>query len=518
MQKKTDFIVIGSGIAGLRAAIGLSKAGGEVVILTKDQVSESNTGYAQGGVAVALSKEDQIELHFQDTLKAGAGLCDNLAVRVLVEEGPKYITELIGWGTSFDTKEGKLLFTKEAAHSRRRILHAHGDSTGKEIVRGLLAHARTISNISIVAHAITLDLIVEEEQVVGVKYLDIESNQVFCLYAQAVVLATGGAGQIYSNTTNPDVATGDGMGMAYRAGAKMCDMEFIQFHPTALNLPDAPNFLLSEAMRGEGGYLINSEGKRFMANYDERAELAPRDIVSRAIVSEMRKTHSKTVYLDVTHLKSSYLRERFPKIFHTCLQYNYDITKQPIPVSPAAHYIMGGIRTDDQGRTSIKGLYAAGEVASTGVHGANRLASNSLLEGLVFGARAAEAILQDQDSLKNYQVKANEIAVVDDHCKLDPSIHQQVGQLMWRYVGIIRSASRLEKAILELEKLAQQPLNLVTKNYLTVAQLIAQSANFRLESRGGHYREDFPELNDAEWNCHTIIQLGQGLSKLPLSH
>lgn len=517
MQKQTDFIVVGSGIAGLRAAIGLSKGGAEVVILTKDHIIESNSSYAQGGVAVALSHDDQVELHFQDTLKAGAGLCDKLAVQVLVEEGPKYITELIEWGTSFDTEEGKLLFTNEAAHSRRRILHAHGDSTGREIVRGLLAHARTISNISIIPHAITLDLILDSGQVVGVKYLDIESNQVFYLYAQAIVLATGGAGQVYSNTTNPNVATGDGMGMAYQAGAVMCDMEFMQFHPTALNLPNAPNFLLSEAMRGEGGYLINSEGKRFMTDYDERGELAPRDIVSRAIVSEIQKTQSKTVYLDVTHLKSSYLRDRFPKIFHTCLKYNYDITKDPIPVSPAAHYIMGGVRTDNYGRTSLKGLYAAGEVASTGVHGANRLASNSLLEGLVFGARAAEAVLKDSSSLNKYQIKPSEVNLVASDCKLDRSIREQVSHLMWRYVGIIRSASSLNTAILEIAKLSKQPLNLVTKNYLVLAELIARSAHFRLESRGGHYREDFPMRDDVEWSCHTTIQIEQGLSKLPLS-
>jgi len=516
MYKETDFVVIGSGIAGLRAAIGLSQGGGEVIVLTKDKISESNTEYAQGGVAVVLSDDDQVDLHLQDTLEAGAGLCDESAVRILVEEGPKYITELINWGTSFDTQEGKLLFTKEAAHSRRRILHAHGDSTGREIVRGLLAHARTISKIIITPHAITLDLILDGKQVVGVKYLDIESNELCYLYARTVILATGGAGQIYAHTTNPEVATGDGMGMAYRAGAKMCDMEFMQFHPTALNVDGAPNFLLSEAMRGEGGYLINSEGKRFMNRYDKREELAPRDIVSRAIVSEIRRTHSSQVYLDVTHLKSTYLRERFPKIFLTCLKYSYDITKDPIPVSPAAHYIMGGVRTDSYGRTSLLGLYAAGEVASTGVHGANRLASNSLLEGLVFGARAAEAALEDNfEKVKNRSQEPTESS--NNNYQLDKNIRLQVSEIMWRYVGIIRSANRLKMAISQLAELAEKPLSLVSRNYIEVAQMIARAAHFRQESRGGHYREDYEKRDDEEWRCHTIDQLNKELSKEPLN-
>lgn len=514
MQKETDFVVIGSGIAGLRAAIGLSE-GGSVVVLTKDRVSESNTEYAQGGIAVVLSDDDQIELHFQDTLEAGAGLCDKTAVRVLVEEGPKYITELINWGTSFDKEGGKLLFTKEAAHSRHRILHAHGDSTGREIVRGLLAHARTIEKIKIIPHAVTLDLITNEDQVVGVKYLDIENNQLCHIYAKAIVLATGGAGQLYANTTNPDVATGDGIGMAYRAGAKIADMEFVQFHPTALNVAGAPNFLLSEAMRGEGGYLINSQGNRFMSHYDSRAELAPRDIVSRAIVSEMRKTDSKTVYLDVTHLKSSYLRERFPKIFITCLNYNYDITKDLIPVSPAAHYIMGGVRTDTMGRTSLLGLYSAGEVASTGVHGANRLASNSLLEGLVFGARAAKAVLEDSSKLLSKIKKYTLVENLTDY-KINQLIRAKVSQIMWEQVGIIRDADRLKIALTRLDEIAKESTNLLTQNYLSVAQAIARAAYFRQESRGGHYREDFSDRSN-DWECHTIDQIKEGLSKEALS-
>lgn len=516
MYKETDFVVVGSGIAGLRAAIGLSQGGAEVVVLTKDRVSESNTEYAQGGVAVALSNEDQVDLHFQDTIEAGAGLCDKSAVKVLVEEGPKYITEIINWGTSFDTEGGQLLFTREAAHSRHRILHAHGDSTGREIVRSLLAHSRTLSQIKIAPHAITLDLILENNRVIGVKYLDIESNKLCCLYARSVVLATGGAGQIYSHTTNPEVATGDGMGMAYKAGAKVCDMEFIQFHPTALNVAGAPNFLLSEAMRGEGGYLINGEGKRFMHKYDKREELAPRDIVSRAIVSEMSQNISNKVYLDVTHLKSTYLRERFPKIFLTCLKYNYDITKDPIPVSPAAHYIMGGIRTDCFGRTSLSGLYAAGEVASTGVHGANRLASNSLLEGLVFAAKASESVLADNKE----KIKILPKDISDSTSELpflDKNVRSKVSEIMWQNVGIIRNKHKLKMAISELAEVRKQPLSLLSRNYVEVAQMIARAAYFRTESRGGHYREDYPTRNEEEWSCHTLDELEKELSKEPLT-
>jgi L-aspartate oxidase len=307
MDKEADFIIVGSGIAGLRAAIGLSNAGAQVIVLTKDRVEESNTGYAQGGVAVVLSEDDQVELHLQDTLVAGAGLCDEIAVQVLVEEGPRYIKELIDFGTRFDTQNGRLVFTQEAAHSRRRILHAQGDSTGHEIVRALAAYARQLSGIRLQSHATTLDLVLQDGRVIGVTYLDTATQQLRTLLARGVILASGGAGQIYQHTTNPRIATGDGLGMAYRAGALMRDMEFVQFHPTALNIASAPRFLLSEAMRGEGGLLRNAQGKVFMANYDPRAELAPRDIVSRAIVTEMQRTNAP-VYLDMTHLPASFVR------------------------------------------------------------------------------------------------------------------------------------------------------------------------------------------------------------------
>ena len=392
MSELTDFIVVGSGIAGLRAAVALASAG-RVTVLTKDLVTESNTEYAQGGVAVVLSDDDDIGLHFQDTIDAGAGLCDTETVQVLVEEGPRYIVDLIEHGAEFDREHGQLAFTREAAHSRSRILHARGDSTGREIVRALVSWSKKLPNIEYLPHACTQSLIVRDGRCVGVTYVEPSSHRIRALYARAVVLATGGAGQLYQHTTNPDVATGDGQAMAYRAGATMADLEFIQFHPTALAVAGAPRFLLSEAMRGEGGRLLNIRGEAFMSRYDERAELAPRDIVSRSINSEMARTSTDHVWLDMRELDHEFVRERFPKIYNTCLLYNVDITRDLIPVSPAAHYAMGGVRTDSFGRTSLAGLYAAGEVACTGVHGANRLASNSLLEGLVFGARAGKAAI-----------------------------------------------------------------------------------------------------------------------------
>src|SRR5919199_5403284 len=392
---ETDFIVVGSGIAGLRAGVELARAGGRVTVLTKDRREESNTEYAQGGIAVALAEEDEPSLHEEDTLAAGAGLCDGRAVEVLVEEGRRYIEELIGWGAEFDREGGRLLFTREAAHSRPRILHARGDATGREIVRALLARAGRERNLSFLAHAETESLVVAGVRVAGVRYLDPLVRAPRTLLARGVVLASGGAGRLYLHTTNPAVATGDGMAMAFDAGAELADMEFVQFHPTALNVEGAPRFLLSEALRGEGGVLRNASGRRFMPRYHDAAELPPPDVVTRAIVAEMERTATRTVFLDMTAFDAAHLRRRFPKIYSTCLRYGLDLARDPVPVSPAAHYIMGGVRTDLEGRTSLPGLYAAGEVACTGVHGANRLASNSLLEGLVFGARAGRAATED---------------------------------------------------------------------------------------------------------------------------
>ena len=533
---ETDFIVVGSGIAGLRAALEAAQRGARVSVLTKERASESNTEYAQGGVAVALSEDDEVSLHEEDTIEAGAGLCDRAAVEVLVEEGRKFIRELIEWGTEFDREGGRLVFTQEAAHSRRRILHAHGDATGREIVRALIARARREPNIEFLVHSATESLLVDESgRCEGVRYLDSRVRAPRELRGRAVVLATGGAGQLFQHTTNPEVATGDGIAMAYDAGAEVADMEFVQFHPTALSVEGAPRFLLSEAMRGEGGVLRNAAGRRFMQRYDERGELAPRDIVSRSIVAEMERTAPRAVYLDMTALDARYLRGRFPKIYQTCLGYGLDLAREPAPVSPAAHYSMGGIRTDLEGRTTLPGLYAAGEVACTGVHGANRLASNSLLEGLVFGARAGRAAAEDsekENAKRETSPKASDAAQAEaprvetstprsDAATVasesdEPSrgqyrgeialaVRKRVRRLMWERVGILRTRHSLQRALREFEQIAQAHLRPPSRNFLTVAMLVTRAALWREESRGAHYRLDYPERDDQHWRVHSII-------------
>ena len=503
VDDKVDFVVVGSGIAGLRAAVGLAAAG-RVVVLTKDRVSESNTEHAQGGVAVVLSDDDDISLHFQDTIDAGAGLCDEESVGVLVEEGPHYIIELIEHGAQFDREGDELLFTREAAHSRRRILHAHGDATGREIVRALVAWSRKSSSIEFRPHACTQSLIIKDGRAVGVTFVEPGTNRVRALYCRAIILATGGAGQLYLHTTNPDVATGDGQAMAYRAGATVADMEFIQFHPTALAVEGAPRFLLSEAMRGEGGLLRNPDGERFMPGYDDRAELAPRDVVSRSIYFEMRRGGWPFVYLDLRGLDRDFVRKRFPQIHATCMLYNIDIARDMIPVSPAAHYIMGGVKTDTFGRTSIAGLYAAGEVACTGVHGANRLASNSLLEGLVFGARAGATAAREAPAEVESGVPRDWDYGYEADWLIDDGTRAEVKHVMWEKVGIVRNREGLQEALIRLEEIASRQLNTRSWNFVTLARLVSQAALDRRESRGAHYRSDYPSTDDQNFRLHTL--------------
>ena len=516
IPSQTDFLVIGAGVAGLRAAIELASSG-QVLVLAKREVTESATQYAQGGIAAALSDEDEISLHLQDTLNAGDGLCNRAAAQILVEEGPERIEELLSWGTHFDRHGTKLAFTREGAHSRSRILHAQGDSTGREILRALYAKSNTLHHISVREFEFSTDLLVHDGRICGATLINDkgESQQVI---ASAVLLATGGLGQIYRETTNPGVATGDGVAMAFRAGAELSDMEFVQFHPTALYVKGAPRFLLSEALRGEGAYLRNDQLTRFMPKYHPMAELAPRDVVARAIVHEMELSRAKepVVYLDLTHLKASHVQQRFPRIYATCLQYNVDITTDMVPIRPAAHYSMGGVRTDLEGRTNLPGLYAAGEVAATGVHGANRLASNSLLEGLVYGARAGHAMRQERhkaphrvsppshaDRASNGPLPLNEKAV--EECI------REVQDLMWKDVGIVRSGTALRQAIHHLESTAGGLAKVTTRRHFEARNihqtglLIARSALAREESRGAHYRIDYPDHDDAKFLKHSIV-------------
>lgn len=511
---EADFLVIGSGVAGLRAALELSREG-RVVMLTKGHPLQSNSIYAQGGVAVALSEEDDVAIHFTDTVKAGHGLCRREAVRVLVEEGPDRIQELIRWGARFDKAGGKFAFAREAAHTRSRILRARGDATGNEMVRVLMAQAGRQKRIHRLDYHFTVDLVVEEGRCCGAVVLDESSGEQFVLPAKAVVLSTGGAGQIYARTTNPPNATGDGMAMAFRAGAQLQDMEFVQFHPTSLFLPSSPPFLLSEAMRGEGGQLRNSRGELFMHRYHPMGALAPRDIVARAIWAEMAATRARHVYLDVTHLGADFVKRRFPTIYATCLRYDIDITEEWIPVSPSAHYMMGGVWTDINGATTLPGLFAAGEVACSGVHGANRLASNSLLEGLVFGMRAGLSAIWWASShpapdltRQSEALRRCRFGELEDVEKLRSSLRRT----MWGQVGVIRSRDSLIRATAQLSRwshMVSRPFaaraDLEAKNMIQVAHCVAEAALWRENSVGAHFRSDFPQAKTAGWRQHSQI-------------
>jgi L-aspartate oxidase len=489
-----DYLVIGAGVAGLRGAIELSQAG-KVLVVAKDSLRESSSEYAQGGIAVALSDDDEVRLHEQDTIAAGAGLCDPDAVHTLVEEGPAAIEQLIEWGAEFDRDGMRLAFTREAAHSRSRILHAHGDSTGREIARTLYKKASSLPGVTFCSFRATVDLLIEDGHARGALLLDGATGELIAAGARAVLLATGGLGRVYKETTNPDVATGDGVAMAWRAGAEISDIEFVQFHPTALHVKGAPRFLLSEALRGEGGLLRNAAGERFTD------ELAPRDVVSRAIVAEMRRTNAPHVFLDLSHRGPEFIRKRFPRVYETCLRYGVDISLQPAPVHPAAHYAMGGVRAGRDGRTSVPGLYAAGEVACTGVHGANRLASNSLLEGLVFGARAGAAMREETAAGRG----AGESPPIEIPCTTEEQLRAQA----WDLCGIVRSGESLAaacKALTQMQLEAPVPSlpAYELRNMHTVALLIARCALAREESRGAHYRLDFPAPRP-EFEKHSLV-------------
>ena len=507
-----DFVVLGSGIAGLTFALDVAKLG-SVALVTKKDRTDSNTNWAQGGIAGVMSPDDSFSLHIEDTLIAGAGLCNEEAVRVLVEEGPSRIRELIDFGVSFNREsDGDLALTKEGGHSRRRIAF-HQDLTGKEIERALVAQATDNPVITIFENHIGIDLAKspDESEVCGVYVLDTATGEIGTFRARiAVMLATGGCGHIYSHTTNPPIATGDGVAMAFRAGARVANMEFMQFHPTTLFYPGARSFLISEAVRGEGGILRDKAGRAFMKDYDERGSLAPRDIVARAIDAEMKRQNAPCMYLDITHKPAHEIRERFPNIYARCLSFGIDLTREPVPVVPAAHYMCGGVITDLHGQTNLQGLFASGEVSCTGVHGANRLASNSLLEGLVFSYRAAKWIEENGDAIRNDEKVApfrpyrGRVQVAETE-----ALRSRIQTAMTKYVGIVRSDDRLAKAEAALSVIAEEvdalyatcrPTEdlLELRNLYLNAQLIIRSAQARHESRGLHYTTDYPQTVEAE--------------------
>jgi L-aspartate oxidase len=528
--KQFDFVIVGSGVAGLSLALKLAP-NGSVAVVTKRAPSESSTAWAQGGVACVTSVEDSFELHIEDTLVAGVGLCDETAVRTIVTDGPGAVGDLVRIGVHFDERmlEGgnrELDLGKEGGHSKRRVLHYH-DSTGREIEQRLLSAVAKDSRVQLLDNHMAVDLITTgklgyatENRAVGIYVLNEISGVVETLRSDRIILATGGCGKVYLYTTNPNVSTGDGVAMAWRAGAAIANMEFIQFHPTCLFHPIERTFLISEAVRGEGGRLVNEQGREFMGRYDSRGALAPRDIVARAIDAEMKRTGARCMFIDITHRPADFIRKRFPHIHETCAALGIDITKQPIPVVPAAHYQCGGVKTDLDGATTLRGLFAIGEVASTGLHGANRLASNSLLEGIVLARRCAEALLRPKYA--NYQ---QDLALPDwrpghaqDVDEMVVVYHnwEEIRRLMWDYVGIVRTDKRLQRASARLRNLHREIQEfywdfklstdlLELRNLCTVASLIVDSALARKESRGLHYTLDFPARDDEKFLRETVL-------------
>ena len=544
----TDVLIIGSGAAGLRAALAASEQA-NVTLITKTTLTESNTHYAQGGIAVAMNLDDTIALHINDTCTAGAGLCDGEAVEMMVSEGIPRVAELLDWGANFDWEGTLPRFTQEAAHSRRRIVHK-GDATGRETTDVLIQRVLNTENIHVLQNTFAIDLLTDAETTNGCEETStcygvtaIVDEQAVCIRARATILATGGLGRVYPCTSNPKVATGDGFAAAWRAGCEMVDMEFVQFHPTTLYLDGAPNFLISEAVRGEGGQLINIRGERFMEKYHEKGELAPRDVVSRANQTEMELTGFPCVYLDITHKPAEFILERFPTISDTTKRYGLDISIDLIPVRPGAHFMMGGIRTNTDTETNLKGLYACGEVACTGVHGANRLASNSLLECLVYGARAGtnaatfannyQSSVEKTDQLQDGSGAATKDALTDNRkLKTDnysiEAIKDAIRETLWENVSIERNGEGLEQTLAELQDLVVDLGNvparpeskdiamIETVNMLHVALMITKSALARTESRGAHYRVDFPTQDDTGWHRRIVITCDNPPEMIPL--
>lgn len=514
----TGVLVIGSGVAGLRAAIEASRHT-EVIIITKDQLKQSNTDQAQGGIAAAIGSDDSVENHIKDTLEVGCGICDNAAVSHIIGRAPETIREMREWGTQFDLENNALALAREGGHGQARVVHAHGDSTGEEIERALIQKTRSCPNIHILEHSFCIDLITNGEKCLGASVWQHQSRTMTLVWANAVVLATGGAGQIYRETTNQPIATGDGIAMACRAGCTLRDMEMIQFHPTTLYVAGAARVLISEAARGEGGILVNKFGEQFMERYAEKKELAPRDVVSRAILAEMQRTGDTNVYLDLTHVPPDRLAQRFPRIKEFCAMFDIDIAEQRIPVCPSAHYTIGGVVTDLTGATSLKGLYCAGESASTCLHGANRLASNSLLEGAVMGYEAGKSAgelaagmsqpVPQKLIAKSGKFETGEIDLDD--------LRLSLRSVMWRDAGIVKSRQSLDRALERIDfwsgyvlsRQFKNPRGWRIQNMLINAGLVIRSAMAREESRGVHYRSDFPEKRD-DWARHLVINRNNG--------
>jgi len=505
-----DYIIVGSGIAGLYIAL-LAIERGSVLVLTKGNIDDCNTKYAQGGIAVATGKDDSPELHFEDTMAAGDGLCDAEAVRILTDEAADCIADLIKFGVPFDTLDGEINLTREAAHSVPRVMHAGGDATGEHIEVTLSRQVRS-TPIKVLENCLASEILVRNGKVTGVRALDCRTGSMEEYHCQFLILATGGAGKLFKYTTNSDVVTGDGIALAFEAGAEICDIEFFQFHPTVLRLPGVAPFLISEAVRGEGGILKNVEGHRFMPDYAAEAELATRDIVARSIVYEMKKTHSDRVFLDVTHLPSRLITTRFPHIYRFCRDHGLDITKGLIPVAPAAHYLMGGVKVNIWGETNIPGLFAAGETACTGVHGANRLASNSLLESVVFSKRVMQRTEMTAPPRHREERSDESISYCLPRREVIPKVPRlnlpNLQSLMWDKVGIIRSGKSLKEAASILatwESLLPQPSDRPSyelNNLVLCARLVTEAALLREESRGAHFRADFPQTSP-EWQRHS---------------